>query len=132
MTSVKLTETPKKRFLKKKSFNSNSPISKMKDPCSSEAVLKTSGKDHFVPFLEGQNRREHNHSNFSRLKTSLSGPESDWHCSQEHLLMVTVGRQDTEPSAALILTQHYLMHVLFIHCTLQNVKGTSTFRLLNL
>lgn len=34
----------------------------MKDPCSSEAVLKTSGKDHFVPFLEGQNGREQNYS----------------------------------------------------------------------
>lgn len=67
-----------------------------------------------------------------RLKTSLSGPESDWHCSQEHLFMVTVGRQDTEPSGSLLLTQNYLMRVMFIHCTLQNVKGTSMFRLLNL
>lgn len=31
-----------------------------KKKSSSEAVLKTSGKDHFVPSLEGQNGREQN------------------------------------------------------------------------
>lgn len=82
----------------------------MKDPSSLEAALQTSGKDYFVPALEGQNRGEQNYS--KRLKTSLSGPGSEWHCSQEQLLMVTAGRQDTEPRGSSVLTQNDLMHVI--------------------
>lgn len=136
--SVKLTEThekvPRKSFFLKKSFNSNSPNTQDERPLLLRGSSKNIWQGSFCSISRGtkRGRTELLHSNFSRLKTSLSGPESDWLCSQDYLFMVSVGRQDIEPSGSLILTQNYLMHVIFKHCTLQDTEGTNTFRLLNL
>lgn len=44
-----------------------------------------------------------------QTKKQFIRAESGWHCSQEHLFMVTAGRQETEPRGSVILTPNYLM-----------------------